>query len=533
MTKVYKSTIKFFAHHKAYTAFLFIVMTAILGYTVFSSPKVTKEVYEVGLGSINQSVKVSGKVESSRDANLSFQTTGAVSYIGVRPGDVVTQGKVLATLSGGDAQASFLQAEANLANVEAVLGQFKQGSRPEEIAIKEQTVENAKNSLAQVYSALPDVIQNVDATTADVIKNKFSSLFIFSSGRYVLSFSSCNQGLQSEIEAKRTSLENVLADFQKKSSVVSALSSTQTIDAAFLGAYEGALLTNELINMLSNLLLASCSVSNSSLDGFRTTLSGVKGNMTGLFSDISNKRSALITSKNAFNQASRDLDLTKAGTDPYKLKAQTALVAQALAQVAQARSGIQKTIIASPFYGTISSVDISLGETVSQGKTVISMLAVDSFEIEAKIPEIDIIKIKVGAKVDVTLDAYGSSIIFPATVTRINPTATTEGSVPVYTAIVTFTGKDSRIKQGMSANIQIITETKSKVITIPARFVIVSSQTKGSVFILGADKKEETRNITLGIRGGDGSIEVIDGLFEGDMILAPSIGDRQAQKQNN
>ena len=528
--RMYQSVIKFFAHHKTYTAFLFLSITVLLAYGLFSKPTVTKETYTVVLSPINQYVKVSGQVQASKDANLSFQTGGEVVYVGVKVGDKVSQGKVLATVSGGDAQASLLQAEANLANMQALLSQLQQGPRKEEIAIKQQTFENAKNSLNQSYASLPDSIQNVDAVTADAIKNKFSSLFIFNTARYALSFSSCDQRLQGEIEQKRTMLENILAEFQSKSTTISTLSSNEMIDATFEKAYQAAIATNNLVNSVSNLLLAPCSISNSSLDSYRTALSLVKTSMTSLFSDITLKRSALNNSKNAYSQASRDLELTQAGTDPYKIKSQAALVSQAEAQVIAARSGLSKTIITAPFSGIISKVDLSLGETASIGKTSISMIALDGFEIEAKVPEVDIVKVKEKARVDVTLDAYGKDIFFPSVVTRINPTATTEGTVPVYTVIVTFVGTDQRVRQGMTANVKIITESKSSVITVPARFIRVVTSTQGKVILL-INGKEETRTVTLGIRGADGTLEALSGLVVGDVLLPPSTTERQAQKQ--
>lgn len=532
VSQLYKTAVRFFIHHKTYTAFIFVMIVSTLLYTLVSTPKVTGETYTVTLNPIKQYVRVSGQVTSSKDANLSFQTSGATAYIGVTTGDTVEQGKVLATLVGGDAQASLLQAEGSLSNAEAVLAQLKQGARKEEIALKEQAVQNAKSSLDQAYSSLPDAIQNVDAVTADVVKNKFSDFFVLNNGRYQLSFSSCDQRLQGVIEEERTVLENTLALFQKKSSVITTLSSTDNIDATFEAAYNAALSTNEIVNSVSNLLLSSCSSGNPSLAGFRLTLSTVKTTMTTLFSDIAAKRGALVSAKNNFTLASRDLDLIKAGTDPYKIKAQAAVVEQAEAQVKAAKAGLAKTIIVAPFFGIISNVDLSLGETVTVGKTVISMLAVDGYEIEAKVPEIDIIKIKVGATVDVTLDAYGRDVIFPATVTRINPTATTEGTVPVYKVIVTFVGKDARIKQGMTANIQIVTESKSNVVAVPARFVRIVSSNKGEVTVLVANK-EVVREIGLGIRGADGLFEVTSGLVGGEKLVAPSTISREAQKQTS
>ncbi len=529
-SRCFASIIGFFSYHSTYTALLLVMITSVLFFMFFSTPTTQKETFPVSLGSITQYVKVSGSVEASKEANLSFQTGGQVSFVGVNIGDVVTQGKVLATLSGGDAQAVVLQAEANLASAQALLSQLQQGARKEELALKEQVIINSRSTLEQSYYALPDTIQNVDAITADVIKNKFAALFVVNNSKYILSFSSCNQQLQTDIEQKRTNLEDMLAEFQKKSSVIGAISSTKSIDSTFESAYQVAIMTNDLVNSVSNLLLASCSISNSNLDVHRAVLSFIKTTMTALFSDITVKRSVLLAAKNAVNQATRDYDLTRAGTDPYKIKAQTALVSQARAQVATTRLGLSKTVLVAPFSGVVNSVGISEGEIVSVGAPVINIIATDSFEIEAKVPEIDIVKVKLGALVEVTLDAYGKSIVFPATITRINPGARMEGSVPIYTVIITFVGSDARIKQGMTANVQIIAESKSNIIVIPSRFVKVINGEKGTVTIFALGK-EEVREVELGIRGADGLIEIKNGLLEGDNLVAPTTSARQSQKK--
>ncbi len=191
-----------------------------------------------------------------------------------------------------------------------------------------------------------------------------------------------------------------------------------------------------------------------------------------------------------------------------------------------------KTRIVAPFSGTISDVSVTEGETVTAGKNVISMLAVDAFEIQAKVPEIDIVKLKVGADVDVTLDAYGKAVVFPATVTRINPTATIEGSVPFYKVIITFVGKDVRIKSGMTANVNIITESKTQALVIPSRFVEIVNEQNGSVAVI-KDGIVSKRDVTLGVRGQDGLVEILSGLSPNEEVQSPSIGVKSAQKQSN
>jgi RND family efflux transporter MFP subunit len=532
LASFFKKLISFVVRKSVTIAVVVVSAAAVVSYGLFSTQKPVDEVATVSIGELKQSVVVTGGVRASRDANLSFQALGSVEYVGAVVGQVVKQGNTLASLTDGDARANLMQAKAQLASAEALLEQLIQGGRKEEIAVKQQVVDNAKNSLDQTYVALPDTIRNVDSTTADVVKNKLGSLFVSSGDHFNLSFSSCDQNLQSSIESSRTKIESILTEYQKKSAQVSALSENEYIDTVFEQAYTATVATNNLVTLVSNLLLSSCGTQNLTLDAVRSTLSTVKVTMNTLFADISAKRSALNTSKNALSQASRDLELTKAGTDPYKIKAQAAAVTQAEAQVAQAESGLRKLSIIAPFTGTVSDVSISVGETVTSGKTVISIFATDSFEIEAKVPEVDIVKVKTGADVEVTLDAYGKAEIFPATVTRINPTATIEGSVPMYKVIITFTTKDARIKSGMTANVNIVTENKVQATTLPARFIEVKDDSHGSV-TLRTSSGDVKRDVILGVRGQGGLIEIISGVASGDVVVAPVIGTRSAQKQTN
>ncbi len=483
-------------------------------------------------GSLSQSVRVTGTVQASKEASLSFQTIGQVAYVGVKIGDVVPQGKVLATLSAGDAQANLLQAKATLENAQATLDQMTQGARPEEIAIKQQAVDNAQATLDQTYLTIPDVIQNVDSTTADIIKNKLAPIFTYNGSGYSLSFSSCDQKLQNIIESDRLKIEKTLSQLQSESSTITALSSPSNIDSALEQAYTAAVATNSLVSDYSSLLFEACSTQNTTLDSYRSTLSTVRTNITTLFSDISTKRTNLTTSKNALNQATRDLELTKAGTDPNKLRAQHALVSSADAQVASAEAILAKTYIIAPFAGTISDVSVVTGETVTSGKSVISMLATSAFEVEAKVPEIDVVKIKTGDKVKITLDAYGTAVKFPAIVTRVSPDATLDGNVPVYKVLVTFIEEDPRIKSGMTANVNIITEDILSTLVIPSRFVKVIDESNGEV-IVRADGKNTTEPVILGVRGEGGLIEIKSGINEGDVLVAPNTSVRSAQKQTN
>lgn len=520
---------------KTHALILTLCGASIVALTVYAySPnqRNTQDSALVTMSSITDHVRITGQVEPSTSASLAFQANGAVSYLGVKVGDAVKQGAVLAAIQSGDVQAGLMQAEANLASQRALYDQLLTGARPEERAIKLQALTNANAALVQAYTLLPDSIRAIDATAVDVLKSKLSPLFTNLGTSYILSFSSCDQRLASTVERERSDIENALARFQMSALLVTPIASNETVEKAFTEGYQSLVQLNSLINNLSSLLLSQCSASNTSLESYRTALSAVKPQISALFTSVSANKTALTTAKNVVLASKRDVELTDAGTDNNRLRSQAALVKQAEAGVIQAQALIEKSKIIAPFSGTISDVLIHEGETATQGKAVISMLTTDSYQIEAKIPEMDIVKIHLGSPVSVTLDAYGKGVTFSGVVTRINPTASMQGNVPVYTVLVVFTRNDDRIKSGMTANLSIEALHKDSALVLPLRYVTLINANMATVKVIQGVAVIE-RTIELGARGDNGTVEVLSGLRAGDRIITPEAGPRQAQKETN
>lgn len=519
----------FFKNNKTSVSFVLVFVVGLFLYMFLSSSSSENESIIVNRGEVIQSVKVSGAVKAVSEANMSFEKSAPLSYIGVKVGDKVYRGKVLATVSSGDEEANLLQAQASLDNAKATLDQLTRGARQEEVAIKEQAKKGSENNLSSVYSSLPDSIHNTEQVTSDIIKSKLSSMFIYTGNRYTLSFSSCDQSIQSQLESKRIAIEEDLGRFQRSSSVISALSQTEEIDKVFGEAYTITIKTNELVSLISTLLLLPCSSSNTSLDSYRTTLSAVKTSTNAIFADITLKRTNLITAKNNYSLASSEFDLIKAGTDPSLILAQEALVSSARAKLLNAQVQLQKTRIVAPFDGVVTSVSLVAGEVATIGSPVIKLISGNSFEVEAKVREIDVAKIKVNDQVKITLDTYGSDVVFPGFVSRVNPSGE-DGDIPMYKILVSFKEQDGRIRDKMTANVSIITSAKDNAIILPIRFVKTKGS-KGEVIIKGKDGKEEVREVEVGILGEDGNVEIVSGLMSGDEVLAIKPGERSAQKQ--
>lgn len=77
-----------------------IVIVIIIGFAVVRgrSSNTNIETSEVSLGSLNDTITASARVEAGTFANLSFLTSGKLSWVGVKEGDSVYRGQVVASL---------------------------------------------------------------------------------------------------------------------------------------------------------------------------------------------------------------------------------------------------------------------------------------------------------------------------------------------------------------------------------------------------------------------------------------------------
>jgi multidrug efflux pump subunit AcrA (membrane-fusion protein) len=150
---------------------------------------------------------------------------------------------------------------------------------------------------------------------------------------------------------------------------------------------------------------------------------------------------------------------------------------------------------------------------------VVSVHGGENFKAESFIPEADIAKIQLGDRADITLDAYGQYTIFGAHVTFIDGAETMIEGVPTYKTILDFDKVDSRIKSGMTANIDIIANERINVLTVPSRAIIDENGVRG-VRVLRSDKKTyDFVPVEIGIKGSDGKTEIIDGIEVGDEVV--------------
>ena len=96
--------------------------------------------------------------------------------------------------------------------------------------------------------------------------------------------------------------------------------------------------------------------------------------------------------------------------------------------------------------------------------------------------------------------------------------------MPTYKTKLHFLdASDERIRPGLTANITIITDSRTDILAIPERIISKESGVS-ALYVLTEDGERIRRiEITTGLRSSDGLIEVTKGLKAGDRVITSPV----------
>ncbi|MDQ1283715.1 MAG: HlyD protein [Patescibacteria group bacterium] len=206
--------------------------------------------------------------------------------------------------------------------------------------------------------------------------------------------------------------------------------------------------------------------------------------------------------------------------------AQRAEIRKAEAAVGQIYARFADTVLYSPMDGIVIRRNGEVGETITANSAasntpVVTVAQEGDLEVKADVPESDIVKIALGQKADITLDAFSSSKdVFEGEVIDIEPASTVIQDVVYYKVKFKILNYDQRIKNGMSADLDIKTASKDNVIFVPER-AVKEENGKKYVEILKDEATSEVEKIFVetGLKGNEGMIEITKGLNGGERVV--------------
>jgi RND family efflux transporter MFP subunit len=190
----------------------------------------------------------------------------------------------------------------------------------------------------------------------------------------------------------------------------------------------------------------------------------------------------------------------------------------ARARVALANKSLADTTVRAPFAGLVAERAVSVGDYVTKGARVATVVSIDPLSVELTVPEQAIAQIKVGQPVRMTVDAYPGEE-FTATVRFVSPSVRVDQRALTVEAIAA--NKDGRLKPGLFATALIQQGAPSPALTVPESSVETISGTS-RVYVV-KDGRAEERIVTLGQKV-DSRMEIATGLAGGEVVVADPRG---------
>ncbi len=190
--------------------------------------------------------------------------------------------------------------------------------------------------------------------------------------------------------------------------------------------------------------------------------------------------------------------------------------------LARWESAYKPAPLISPLDGTVIVRAVEPGQTVTTSDPIV--VIADRLIVKAQVDETDIGAVTVGQPATISLDAYPQQQI-PSKVDHVAYEAKTVNNVTIYEVDVLPEQVPDVMRSGMTANVTFITSSKPNALVVPAEAIHQEQGSNGtSVLVPGERGLQQPVHKSVTIGTGDGkSIEIISGLQEGDVVLAPSM----------
>ena len=194
-----------------------------------------------------------------------------------------------------------------------------------------------------------------------------------------------------------------------------------------------------------------------------------------------------------------------------EIRNRQAVLLQRRSEVDIATQQIADTKIKAAFDGIVQEKRASLGEFVSSGTPVITLVKMNPLRLQAEVPERDSRDVKQGQLVRVSVE--GDSNVYNGIIKRISPAITAQNRVLIVEAEVQNNGQ---LKPGAFAKADIVVNANNLTVAVPTN-AVVSFAGIDKVITVQEGKAAE-KAVTMGRRNGDW-IEILSGIKVGESVV--------------
>lgn len=459
-------------------------------YQIFLRKKEPKfNLAEIKRGEVVQTISETGTVKKGEEINLSFKIAGRIEKIFVNVGDNVKTNEALAELDKTQILFQLEEARAVLEAAQATFNKIMAGSTPEEIEIVKTELNNAKTAFLNTLEG--------SYLKAD---NALNGVILISRTYFQIA---------SLIAENKIEMEKAVSQLKSAYDLVREESTNENIENALSRAN---ISLTEIGKELSNIRVLFEKTPYCDIVGStdKTSIDTQRAN-------INTAKLSLDSANSQFQLAKNRLSLLTAEPRQEDINFYQAQIKQAQTKIQLLNNQIEEANLKAPVSGQIKKVHKKEGEIVQSFSQdiVISLLPDKPFQIKTDIYEEDVVKIKIGNPVDISLISFPDEI-FKGKIISIEPAEKIKEGVVYYEVTIDFENIKEGLKPGMTADLIIETGRKENVLIVPKEAVKKINNRK--TVRLFKEEKILEQTIEIGLEG-ERFFEVISGLNEGDRIL--------------
>lgn len=223
---------------------------------------------------------------------------------------------------------------------------------------------------------------------------------------------------------------------------------------------------------------------------------------------------ALAQARSQNEQAQKQLsDLQRMGREQLLKAAQgTRESAEGHYRAAAAQLGYSE--VRSPIDGVITDRPLYVGDLASANQAILTVMDTSTLVAKAHIPQSEASHLKIGDAAEIK--AGGLEAPVKARVSLVSP-ALDPGSTTIEVWVETRDPK-SRLRPGMTVNVEITSETVKEAVTVPTDAVFKNDDGSYFVMLAGTDQKAHKEPVELGVKNTDRT-QVVSGVKEGDSVI--------------
>jgi multidrug efflux pump subunit AcrA (membrane-fusion protein) len=418
------------------------------------------------LGTVTQTVSLTGNLESDGETDLDFEGAGKVTAVNVQPGQTVAAGEVVATQDATSLDASLTQTQATLSSAQANLSLARSGASASSVTQAEGQI---SSSYVQYQTAVTSLADTKEVNTEQVTQ----------------AYSAYTQAAATATAAGCTPSSTIGSCPQDEAAVTQDYQAWQSAEVKTTQSDDQA---------------------QGQVNADKVQWENAKASLTSL-EDSSTTSQQIEMDESQVSIDEVNVTTAQDAVDATTLKAPSAGIVEEV----NVTNGEQ---ISSGGTGGASASSSASGSSTH----AVVVITPGAFEVTGSVSDALVNEIAVGQTAEVV--AAGSSDAVAGKVTEVAEQATVTSGVATFPVTVVLSGASPSLRPGMSASVSVVINQVVGVITVPTSAVHTTAA--GSTVSLFVNGKPVTTAVTAGAADATRT-QILSGVKVGDEVVIATI----------